>query len=359
MTEAWDLAIVGGGPAGLTTAIEARLAGLDAVVIDRCRPPIDVACGEGLMPGGVERLLRLGVALSEDDGWFFHGVCYIDGEVKAQARFASGAGLGVRRTALHRALLRRAEELGVELRWGVKARAIQADGIETDGGVFKARWLVAADGRLSALRTWSGITTTVPERKRFGIRRHYEMAPWSDLVEVHWADEGEVYVTPVGPETVGVAVLSSDRPLDFDRHLRAFPALSRRLEGARVASRDRGAGPFGQRPATVVRDRLVLVGDASGCLDPITGEGMAVACGQAQALVRAVRRGEIEHYSADHARLMRTPRMLTALLLTAERRPPVRRATIRILAACPRLFSWVVGQVARAGRNRQLVKRSG
>lgn len=353
MTEAWDLAIVGGGPAGLTTAIEARLAGLDAVVVDRRRPPIDVACGEGLMPGGVERLLRIGVALSEDDARVFRGVRYIDGDTEAQARFASGAGLGVRRTALHRALLRRAEELGVELRWGVKARALRADGIETDGGLFKARWLVAADGRLSSMRAWSGIRTTVPERKRFGVRRHYEMAPWSDLVEVHWADSGEAYVTPVGPETVGVAVLSSDRPLDFDRHLSAFPALSRRLENAPVASRDRGAGPFGQKPETVVRDRLVLVGDASGCLDPITGEGMAVACGQAQALVRAVRRGEIERYAADHARLMRTPRVLTALLLTAERRPLVRRATIRALEACPRLFSWMVDRVARAGGNRR------
>lgn len=351
MTEPVDLLIVGGGPAGLATAIEARLAGFDATVIDRRRPPVDMACGEGLMPAGVTHLARLGATIPPEESYEFDGVRYLDGKIVAEAGFKSGAGLGIRRTSLHRAMVRRADELGVDLRWGSTARSIDGTEIRTDQGRLSGRWLVAADGRLSRLRRLAGIETTPAARPRFGVRRHYETAPWSSKVEVYWADEGEAYVTPVAADTVGVAVLSSAKPLDFDRHLGLFPELAERLSGAPRASRDRGAGPFGQRPATVVRDRLALVGDASGSLDPITGEGLALAFGQARAVIRAVGEGSLEGYSVAHSRLARTPRLLTSLLLTAERRPWLRRLTIRALAAAPRLFSAVVDQVGKGGRD--------
>mgnify|MGYP000355581156 CR=1 FL=1 len=78
-----DLLIVGGGPAGLATAIAARLAGLTATVLDRSRPPIDKPCGEGLMPAGVARLEALGVRLAEGAGRPFRGIRYRDGELVA------------------------------------------------------------------------------------------------------------------------------------------------------------------------------------------------------------------------------------------------------------------------------------
>ena len=348
MVEQAEVLIVGGGPAGLATAIEARRAGLEAMVVDRRRPPVEVACGEGLMPAGVDRLLELGVRIPEADAGIFHGVRYLDGEVVAQARFSAGAGLGVRRTALHRAMLQRAEELGVEFRWKTSVRSLHDTEVETEKGRFRGSWLVVADGRLSRLRTMAGIATSVPTRQRFGVRRHYQRAPWTDTVEVYWADECEAYVTPVGPEMVGVAVLSRTRPLIFDRQIQHFPTLAHRLVGAPIASRDRGAGPFGHRPSTVVRDRLALVGDASGSLDPITGEGVSVAIGQARALVRAISKGSISDYAADHRRIMRLPRLLTELLLVAERRPRLRRLTIRVFAASPRLFTRLVNIIGRS-----------
>ena len=349
VSEGPDLLIVGGGPAGLATAIEARFAGLDVVVVDRRNPPVDVACGEGLMPGGVTRLGHLGIDLDRLGCHPFHGVRYIDSNVVAEGRFGRGSGLGIRRSTLHTELHRRAVELGVDLRWGLAVRGLRGNEVETDGGPLRGRWLVAADGRMSQLREWAGIAASSPARKRYGVRRHYAVAPWSDLVEVHWADDAEAYVTPVGSEMVGVAVLSGTRPLSFERVVGRLTTLAHRLEGAEVVSRDRGAGPFGQRPAAVVRDRLALVGDASGCLDPITGEGLSVAFGQARALVRAVERGSLDAYAAAHRRLVRLPGLLTGLLLMAERRPPVRRRMIRLLAASPRLFSLLVDRIASAG----------
>jgi len=344
-----DLLIVGGGPAGLATAIEARLEGLEAVVVDRRRPPVDVACGEGLMPSGVARLRSLGIDVDGFPSHPFCGVRYIDSQVVAQGRFGRGVGLGIRRSTLHAELHRRAMELGADLRWGVAVRGFCGNEVETDVGRLRGRWLVAADGRRSRMRQWAGIATSSPVRQRFGVRRHYAIAPWTDFVEVYWADNAEAYVTPVGSEMVGVAVLSSARPLSFDRLVSQLPELACRLEGAEVASRDRGAGPFGQRPKTVVRDRVVLVGDASGSLDPITGEGISVALGQARALVRAISRGSISDYVADHRRIMRLPGLLAGLLLVADRWPPVRRMVIRALAGSPRLFSLLVDRVAHAG----------
>lgn len=349
MAERSDVLIVGAGPAGLAAAIEARRAGLDVTVLDRRRPPIDAACGEGLMPAGVERLLGLGVRIPSSEATLFHGVRYLDGGVVAEARFSASAGLGIRRTGLHRALLERVEELGVGPRWGTTARSFDGDAVDTDRGRFEADWIVAADGRLSRMRQWAGIATARSGRNRFGIRRHYRLQPWTDVVEVFWADEGEAYVTPVGPEMVGVAILSARTPLDFDRELGHFPALAVRLEGAPAASKDRGAGPFGHRPATVVKDRLALIGDASGSLDPITGEGVSVAIGQARALVRAIGTGSLDDYPAEHGRIMRLPRLLTNLLLRAEGRPAIRRRLIRFLAASPRLFSRMVDVVGRSG----------
>jgi flavin-dependent dehydrogenase len=302
------------------------------------------------MPIGVERLRRLGVEIPSRERGTFRGIRYVEGEVVAEARFKKGVGFGVRRSALHDALRRRATEVGVDLLWGEKARELGTNGVETDSGFLKARWLVAADGRLSNTRKWAGLEGRTPKRRRFGVRRHFAIAPWSEFVEVYWADNAEAYVTPVSPNAVGIALLSSEFPLDFDRLMNRFPVLQARLEGAEVVSRDRGAGPFGHRPVAVVRGSLALIGDASGSLDPITGEGLSIAFAQADALIRSLERGCIEEYAVAHRRLTRGPRLLTGLLVVIERHPNLRRLTIRALRAHSSLFGHLV-EVAASGRS--------
>src|SRR5512135_476662 len=92
-----DLVVVGGGPIGLATAIEAALAGMVVTVIEPRPSPVDKACGEGLMPAARQGLLRLGV---EPEGMDFHGIRYLAPGASAVARFRRGPGLGVRRTTL-------------------------------------------------------------------------------------------------------------------------------------------------------------------------------------------------------------------------------------------------------------------
>jgi flavin-dependent dehydrogenase len=361
-----DLLIVGGGPAGLATGILAREKGLSVVVAER-RPegPVDKACGEGLMPDGVAALERLGVAVEEVGGAPFSGIRYVDGVAVAEGEFPGRPGLGVRRTRLHAALVERAASAGVEVRWGWRleglehrqgplggtftARVAAGDG---PGEPLPARWVVGADGLLSGVRRQARLEGPAARRMRFGVRRHFEVAPrragallddqgaaLPDKVEVWWGDRCEAYVTPVAADEVGVAILWGGRKASFDELLAGFPRLAAALAGCPPRSRDRGAGPLRQRVRGVVRGNLALVGDASGYVDAITGEGLSLAFRQAEALAAALAAGDLGRYAADHRRACRVPDAMTRLLLAVERRPRLRRRTVRALAADPSLFS--------------------
>lgn len=349
-----SLLVVGGGPAGLATAVAARLEGFTVRVMDASTPPLDKACGEGLMPDAVANLRKLGVRLLPSDTAVFQGIRYIDGDRVAEARFPAGEGLGVRRTVLHEALRQRAKGLGVEMLWGRRATGFSGNAVETQEGSLAADWIVAADGLRSPMRRWAGLGGAPGKHQRFAVRRHYSLAPWSDLVEVYWGPGYEAYVTPVSAEELGVAFLWQDRKTSFDELLEGLPALHRRLRGAKVASRDRGCGPLHQRVKRVARGPLALVGDASGYLDAITGEGLALAFHQAFALVESLQKGGLRNYVAAHRRIARLPNAMTQILLFAERHPAVRRRLVGALKKEPEIFERFLGLHARSHRLRDV-----
>jgi flavin-dependent dehydrogenase len=346
-----DLVVVGGGPAGLATAIRARLAGMSATVVERSAPPIDKACGEGLMPDAVASLREIGV---EPRGLPFRGIRYFDGEAMAEGLFPRHHGLGVRRLELHRALAARAEETGVRLLWGVKALGLAGCEVETGAGKLRGRFVVGADGLRSRVRGWARLEGRPAKLRRFGVRRHFAMAPWSDFVEVYWGPGCEAYVTPVAEDEVGVALLWGDGKATFDGLLERFPTLSERIGAAEVRSRDRGAGPLHQKVGRVRKGCVVLVGDAAGYLDAITGEGLAVALHEAKALVEALEQGDLGRYARAHRKINRLPNVMTKLVLALEKRPALRSRAIRALAAEPALFSRLLGIHARTLPVREL-----
>ena len=343
-----EVLVVGGGPAGLAAAIASRRAGLEVRLVDRRQPPIDKACGEGLMPDGLEILRRFGVEIAPRQTRAFRGIRYLDGEVVAEGRFPDVEGAGIRRLHLHEALVRRAEQLGVHLEWGRRVEALLADGVETATGPLRARWIVAADGLRSNVRRWAELDGRAARWQRFGVRRHFRTSPWTDCVEVYWADDCEAYVTPVAEDEVGVAILWSDRKASFDQLLSSFPSLAERLVGRPPASRDRGSGPLRQRVRGVARGRVALVGDASGYVDAITGEGLSLAFHQAEALAAALKQGDLQPYARRHRRIAALPDGMTRLLLWIERRPALRRRVIRALAREPMVFSRLLAIHCRA-----------
>src|SRR6476659_5825765 len=108
-----DLFVIGGGPAGLATAIAARRRGLDVTLADCAIPPIDKACGEGIMPDGLSAARSLGLDLAPAGGHTFRGIRFRDSEAVVAADFPNGVGLGLRRTALHQLMIEHALDCGV------------------------------------------------------------------------------------------------------------------------------------------------------------------------------------------------------------------------------------------------------
>lgn len=351
-----DFVIVGGGPVGLAAAIEARTAGMDAVVVEPRTGPVDKACGEGLMPGALGALQRLGV---NPDGHELAGISYQSRGRRADHPFRHRAGRGVRRTVLHAALATRAAEVGVET-IHQKAVAVQ-QGAETvtvrlaDGSDLHSRWLLGCDGLHSQVRDWVGLGAATRgakeravagrRRRRFGLSRHFAVPPWSDFVEVHWTDSAELYVTPVGANEVGVALLGP-RLTEYGDILRRAPVLAERLQGAKASSGTLGAGPLRQSTRARVAGRVLLAGDASGYVDAITGEGIRVGLAQARAAIDCVIAGEPARYEHEWRQATRDYRMLTSGMV-ALGASPLRQFIVPAAQSLPGVYGAIVERLSR------------
>ena len=364
----FDVAIVGGGPAGLAVALETVARGYSAVVFERRPGPVDKACGEGLMPSGLAALERLGVLplLDRSDTAIFESITYLQEDGRSVcAKLPAPGGLGVRRLALVNAMAARAREVGVTLNeaCGVRSHRIDADGVTltTDSGDARAKILVAADGLHSPLRKAEGFEGAWAGPKRFGLRRHVAMTPWAPTVEVHFAVGAEAYVTPAGAKRVGIAFLWEDGaiegPVSFEALLARFPLLAARIAGQPFDSEPRGAGPLRQPVTGLVKDRFALVGDAAGYVDAITGEGLSLAFDGAHAfatvlpevLARSGAASAFSPYVNEMNRAFARYARLAGLLVWAAHRPRLRRFIINRLIATPGLFEWALR--GQAGSN--------
>ena len=328
-----EVLVAGGGPAGLAAAIAARQVGLEATVVDCAHPPVDKACGEGIMPDGLRALHRLGVSIGPGQAEAFRGIRFIDGPDQVTAFFPKGVGYGTRRVALHQLLVDRAEETGVAVHWGMRITGLSERGLSVNGETVRSRWLVCADGQNSHLRRVTNLDMSDTPSVRYGFRCHYNVAPWSDLVEVHWSDCGQMYVTPVAADQVCVALITRERHLRFDDVLPRFYKLFPRLRNAAPVQDLKGAVTATRKLARVCRDRIALVGEASGSVDAITGEGLSMAFLQAHALAEAMRRGRMKQYQLAHRLIARRPQLMARMMLAMDAHPSFRRRVFRAFQA--------------------------
>ena len=339
MERATDVFVIGGGPAGLAAAIAARQQGLDVTVADGARPPIDKPCGEGLMPDGRTALAHLGVSVPETDSYPFRGIAFVSGAVRVAGSFPGALGLGVRRTVLHRLMVARAEAVGVSLLWQTPVTGLHQAGVLLGKQIIRSRWIVGADGGHSLVRRWAGLDRYLCDRTRFAFRRHYRVSPWSDCMELHWGPKCQIYVTPVAADEVCVALVSHDPHLRLDAALSAFPEITSRLRNAEPASVERGAISSTRKLRRVYQGRVALVGDASGAVDSITGEGLCLSFRQAQVLAECFAAGDLQHYQQEHRALARRPAMMARLMLALDWKTSLRQRVMRAFGSDPRLFS--------------------
>lgn len=334
-----DVFVIGGGPAGLAAAIAARQKGFRVVVADGARMPLDKPCGEGLMPDGLAALERLGVKVPEESSFPFRGIRFLAAGLGVDAAFPNGqSGRGVRRTVLHRLLAEHAASLGIDFLWQTPVNAISADRVRAGGREIKARWIIGADGGNSRVRNWAGLDEYRKRDCRYAFRQHYRMAPWSDHMELHWGRLGEIYVTPVAKDEVCVALISRNPKLRLAEALPHFPKLAERLSGQEVSSNERGAMTATCKLKKVRRDNLALIGDASGTVDAITGEGLCLAFSQAMVLAECMAKGDLSTYEREHQRLALRPLLMARIMLLLDRRPRLQQRTLRAFQRRPYVF---------------------
>jgi flavin-dependent dehydrogenase len=353
-----DVLIVGGGPAGLASAIAAAGQGLEVEVIDAMKPPIDKACGEGLMPDSLQALEAIGFTdldqiLRKTENHLLRGIRFIGDPTSpnhpsAEAAFPQAPGRGIRRTVLHQILLDRAASLGVRFHWENSVQSIAPTApnapnandtlVHTNRQTLRARYLIGADGPCSRVATWAGLTEASVYSRRIGLRQHYTIAPWTDFVEVYWSNFGQAYVTPNSSNDVCVAFIANKKFPSHEDALSHFPTLRDRLALSQPNGPARGSISLGRKLRRVTTSNIALIGDASGSVDAVTGEGMALCFRQAAALASALKTNDLALYQQAHRGIQRLPSFMSRSLLLMDRSPLLRDTVLHILQRNPRLF---------------------
>ncbi|HET6315089.1 MAG TPA: NAD(P)/FAD-dependent oxidoreductase [Chloroflexota bacterium] len=357
MAERYEAVVVGGGPAGSSTARELARQGHEVLLLDAARFPRRKACAEYISPGGAAILERLGVFEilgNRNAGRWLDGMTI---------RAPSGAthlvdyrdtrgdprrGLSIARTCLDAALVRLAKASGVTVREGCRVSSVLADGDRVrgvrlvSGQEIKARLVIGADGLHSVVARAAGPPLRVVWPRRLGLVAHLDGIEWPErsgqlLVGQH----GYVGVAPLDEH--GLLTVGLVRPLKgargpagnlFAAELSQYGDLAARLARGQRAETVMGIGPLARRVRACAGAGWLLVGDAAGFFDPFTGEGIFRALRGAE-LAAAYSHGVL---STDCERPVEYARQRQRAFAAKERLT----AIIQVFVQCPRLLDLAI-----------------
>ncbi len=312
--------IVGGGPAGASTAYALARRGVGVLVLDRAHFPRPKPCAECLSPQASRILADMGAL----DAVIAAGAAQLKGMVvrapngaRIDGRFVAGHGyrafrdraLSVRRELLDKILIDRARGAGARVEEGVRAVDLARDASGRVVGVVTqdargaaatrpARLVIGADGLNSVVAHRLGVARRLPWPRRIALVAHYRgVGGITDVGEMHVARDGFVGIADVGAGDTTVAAvfparagraIAADRAAFLESWLARQPHLAARFAAARRVDEVRAVGPFASHARRAWAPGALLVGDAADFFDPFTGEG----------IYAALRGGEL---AAEHA----------------------------------------------------------